>query len=382
MRQPAYIHHRPTGTARVRIAGREHSLGRYNSPESHAKYRALIREWVAVGSPRHNPTSERRTINDLVLAFWRWWAPQYPERSRSRMKGSLRVMRKCFGGTLAAAFDAKALQTVRSRMIELGWCRNEINARVRCIRACFDWAVSEGMFDASVAYSLRAVKGLRAGRSAARESEPVRPVSESIVEETLKHVTPTIAAMVRLQLLTGMRPGEVCAMTTGEIDTSGAVWLYVPRRHKTSHHGKGRTIAIGPRAQAVLAPFLSPALEQPVFKPFRSAQESRESRAAARKTPLARGNRAGTNRRAAPKRKPGGRYTTTAYRQAVTRACRRAGLPEWTPNQLRHTRATQVRKSHGLDAAGAMLGHAKVETTQVYAERDLGLAVQVAADMG
>jgi integrase len=60
--------------------------------------------------------------------------------------------------------------------------------------------------------------------------------------------------MVEVQALTGMRPGEVWCMTTGQIDRSGDVWLYIPTRHKTVDLGRDRVIPLGPRAQEVLKP--------------------------------------------------------------------------------------------------------------------------------
>jgi integrase len=58
--------------------------------------------------------------------------------------------------------------------------------------------------------------------------------------------------MVQVQLLTGMRPGEVCRLCPAEIDKSGPVWIYRPRRHKGDWRGKERAIAIGPKAQEIL----------------------------------------------------------------------------------------------------------------------------------
>jgi hypothetical protein len=54
----------------------------------------------------------------------------------------------------------------------------------------------------------------------------------------------------------------------------------------------------------------------------------------------------------------------------------------WVPNQFRHTYAIAARKAFVLEHAGAALGHAKMSTTEVYAERDWGLAVEVAARIG
>jgi integrase len=57
-------------------------------------------------------------------------------------------------------------------------------------------------------------------------------------------------------------------------------------------------------------------------------------------------------------------------------------VPTWTPNQLRHTFATEVRKRYGLESAQVLLGHQRCDVTQVYAERNLDLALKVAAEVG
>jgi integrase len=96
----------------------------------------------------------------------------------------------------------------------------------------------------TVHQSLQTVSGLRKGRSTAREAEPVGPVPEELVEKTLPHLSPQVAAMVRLQLLTGARPGEVVAIRPCDIERpEGAeVWVYRPLEHKTEHHDRQRTI--------------------------------------------------------------------------------------------------------------------------------------------
>lgn len=54
----------------------------------------------------------------------------------------------------------------------------------------------------------------------------------------------------------------------------------------------------------------------------------------------------------------------------------------WSPNQLRHAAATEIRRRYGLEAAQVILGHSRADVTQVYAERDQGLAVEVMAKIG
>jgi integrase len=76
------------------------------------------------------------------------------------------------------------------------------------------------------------------------------------------------------------------------------------------------------------------------------------------------------------------RYTSSTYRQAVVRAAERASVRPWTPHQLRHARATEIRQKHGLEAAQAALGHGHIDTTQIYSSKLLELAKTIARDMG
>ena len=57
-------------------------------------------------------------------------------------------------------------------------------------------------------------------------------------------------------------------------------------------------------------------------------------------------------------------------------------MPRWSPNRLRHTAATEFRKQFGLESAQVVLGHAKPNTTLIYAERDLKKAAAVMAEVG
>jgi len=49
---------------------------------------------------------------------------------------------------------------------------------------------------------------------------------------------------------------------------------------------------------------------------------------------------------------------------------------------LRHSRGTEVRKIYGIEAAQVVLGHARADVTEVYAEKNLELAMQIAKETG
>ena len=66
----------------------------------------------------------------------------------------------------------------------------------------------------------------------------------------------------------------------------------------------------------------------------------------------------------------------------MQRAAAKAGMPPWSPNQLRHAAATAVRRAYGLEAAQLILGHQRADTTQIYAERDFSRAREIMRVVG
>ena len=75
-------------------------------------------------------------------------------------------------------------------------------------------------------------------------------------------------------------------------------------------------------------------------------------------------------------------YDDNSYRRAVQRACQKAGVPMWSPKRLRHTRLTEIRRTHGLEASKACAGHREIGVTQHYAEQDQQLARKVMLEQG
>ncbi len=278
---PSYLLHKPSGRARVRLNGRDIYLGAYGTPESREAYHRLVAAWERNGreSPPQNADLTVRelslradqqsrgggdlSVNELVLAYVRHAELYYRKNARQThevqtVKAAMKRLTAVYGLAPAVDFGPLALKAVRQHMMdEGGLSRGSINRYVGHIRRMFRWAVSNELVPASAVHALEAVDALKRGRTSARESPPVKPVAQSHVESVLPHVSRQVGAMIRLQLLTGMRPGEVCLMRVCDIDMGGSIWLYRPADHKTAHHDAQREIALGPRAQAILKPFLS-----------------------------------------------------------------------------------------------------------------------------
>ena len=297
------------------------------------------------------------------------------------------------------AFGPRLLKAVRQEMIEADLCRTQVNKRVGQIKRMFRWAAEEQLAPPSVWYGLQAVMGLKRWRSGARESEPVRPIAEFWVRKTMGFLPPTVAAMVELQMLTAMRPGELCIIRPMDVDRRGKVWLYTPASHKTAYHGHRRVVPIGPRGQAILGLFLTRPPEDYCFAPHEAQAQRNAVKRANRKTPVQPSQR--NRRKPNPKQFPGERYDSDSYRSAIEYAIAAANkairnqaaaegrevgeaelVPHWHPHQLRHTAATLVRREMGLDAARTLLGHRSLGITDTYAELDQALAVEAARKLG
>jgi integrase len=408
---PKYRHYKPKDLAVVRIRGKDHYLGKFGSEASRQKYRRLIAELLAAPSPAaptlgRNDPGTGPTVNELLVAYWDRHVTSYyvkdgrPTSEQGNIRQALRFLRRLYGPSPAKDFGPRALTLVRAAMIDAGRCRKLINKDVHRIRQMFRWAVAQQLYPGTALHDLLAVAALEKGRSAARERPPVAPVPEAVVRATLPHLSPQVAAMVRLQLLTAARPGEITAIRPRDVDRSDpACWVYRPGSHKTEHHGRARVVLLGPRAQQVLRPWLDRDPGAYCFSPA----EVVAGREAARKPGPTRGAS-----RPAARPKPGGCYTKDSYRVAIARACDRAfphptlarlrrkdltaeqraelwswrRAHRWHPHRLRHTRATEIRRRFDAEAAQTVLGHSKVDTTVIYAERDLARAREVMIAVG
>lgn len=408
---PAMRHHRRSGNARVRIGGIEHWLGPWGSADSRLRYDELIAAWIASGrksveaampvqSPApaavavaevELPTSADVTVGELARA---WIAAIERERAGAHKRASN------WNGAIAAAralrpvaamaakdFGPRALQDVRRRLVDTPFLRKRrlpdgtetfdaiprsrryVNDTIGRVRQLFNWAVGLELIPPERAYALSRVRALPLGQG--RETDRRTEVTAEIVNATLPHLTDEARALVLFIRWTGCRPSEAARLRLCDLhDTDRPIWRYRPPMHKTAHRGQFRDVPIGPQARAILeAHTAGRAADDYVFDPRRS---------------LARvvSNGATIKLRRKASARVGTMFTSNAIRVAIQRAAAAAGVPAWTPYQLRYLRLREIRRDYGPEAARATAGHTRDTMTAHYAPPSWEAAAGAAAASG
>ncbi len=384
---PKYRLHKARDLAVVTINGKDHYLGKYGSAQSHETYAHLLAKWRQGLCP--DAAEEPKTpvtIAELTLAYWEYCRVYYsrdgkPNGRTAVVRCAMQAVNGSYADLEVSNFGPLKLQVVRQKLIDRKLSRRYINDLVFTTVAMFKWAVSQEIIAGSVLTELKSVTGLRKGKTLALDAPPVQPADELVVQKTLEHASPVIRAMLELQLLTGARPGEIRNIRPRYVTMeSNGVWCYRPAHHKSEIHGKDRRIYMGPKAQAILRPYLNRDPDTYCFSPQEAEEARRREQHRKRKTPVQPSQRTRRTRNA--KRRPGEKYTKDSFRRAAIRACEKAGVAVFTPHQLRHTRATALRKRYDLATAQVILGHSDPKVTEMYAERDYERAASIMREIG
>lgn len=382
------IHRHKTGQARVRIEGKDYYLGAYGSEEAETRYRELVGKHLLAAAESPPKRRESATISELLAGYFAHAIEYYrspdgkPTSELAAMRDVLKIIRQELPDDFPCGeFGPLRLKAIRKSLVERGLTRSGVNRRIERIVRIFRWGSENEIIAPETYFALKSVQGLRRGRTTAPETDPIKSVPLADITAAVRKMSPTIRAMVELQLATAMRPGEIVIMRPADVDCSGETWHYRPQTHKTAWRGHERVIRIGPKGRGVLAPWLDGRDPHSFcFSPMEAREAHYKNIRTSRKTKVQPSQV--DRRKKNPIHLPGDCYTTTSYARAVTRACTEAGVEPFSPNRLRHTAATIIRRDFGLEAAQVILGHKHAAVTQVYAERDAALAERVAAEIG
>lgn len=362
------------GRAVVAIPGRgDVYLGApFGSDEAARRYRAMIAEWQATGAvsrPGRDGSQDSPLIVELAADWWeRFVERQCSPSVKGELWAAMKHLRALYDDMPAADFRPVHLITVRERMLESGVSRPVANRYTGKIRRMFKWAATHERIPYEVYARLVGIEPIPASRQDVHDPEPVGPVDDDLYEATIAVMKPETADVLRLMRYSGARPSEILMLRWRHIDmkSNPDLWAYSPPTHKTKWKGKTRVIYFGPRCQEILRRHATTE-DRRLFPIRRDSLRQAVRRATMRAFPHPKISRIRPSLRTMEEREELKRWQQEHF---------------WHPNQLRHTRATELRRLMGLDAAGAVLGHSGLDVTQVYAERDADLARRAAQATG
>lgn len=325
---------------------------------------AAWRVWeenTRIAETRKTRPQECMTVNELCDQFLEWARTYYrkgdgtPTTMVAGVRCSLREFRDLFGRRFVADLEHANMIELRESAIAKGLSRRSVNGRLSMVKQMMAWALEENLVYAQTKAELTQISLLKRGRSRAKEGKAIVAARADEVEAVAASVAPSLGDMIRVHMLTGMRPEEVCAMRWEDIERRDTIWVYRPRTefNKNGWRGHPRAVVIGPRAQHLMS--LREGEGEYVFSPKVAQVERFEAMRRARKTKVQPSQ--ACRAKEEPMRSPGDCWTPDTYRRAIQRKCEQLGLERWNPNQLRHNCATEVRRQFGIDAARAVLGH-------------------------
>lgn len=124
MRVPSYRMHviGKHRYARVTINGKDHMLGDFDSPESHAKYSRLIYEYLSTNrSKSFGAKSSELQLKHALLEYAEFAQGYYRESSEfQNLKPIIRLMRDLYGDMSASEFGVKEFLACRQAIASSG----------------------------------------------------------------------------------------------------------------------------------------------------------------------------------------------------------------------------------------------------------------------
>ncbi len=118
-KKSGYWHHKPSGQAYVRLDGKDHYLGEYNSPESRDRYGELIRGWTLQG----NVDAVTFSVDELALHFLGFAQGHYRKHGQSTNEAQsihavLRLLIAFAGPQSVCDFTPRRFREFRDWLIE------------------------------------------------------------------------------------------------------------------------------------------------------------------------------------------------------------------------------------------------------------------------
>ncbi len=384
------------GYQRIRVDGRDFTLGKPGTRQADERYKAILAAWAEGGGSlpddfkldkkpkkqktlkptQHVPDPNQICVADLLCAAfvnvkeksWRWYLLRRvavclePYANLPAIEFGPRLF-----GQVVETMATTPMQATRNGE-QVPPTKKYVREVSREIKRLFSSAVAREELPPERLVALNSLEELPI--EGARRSKRVKPARQDIVEATCAVLPPVFADLIRFIMLTGCRPSEATGMTPAMIDMTAKPWILKPTHHKNSHRyeeedDEQRLFGIGPKGRKILNRWLAGKGEHDLVFPRSQLNRATTADMIQCETKCDRE-----------------RFDKEDLRRLLNRAIAVAGVPHWTPYQLRHRGLTEIRQAGGRDAAQAQAGHADGSMTERYARPTLGDAAEIIEKIG
>lgn len=336
MRIPRLLHHKRTGWAFVVDPrnGKQVMLGHHGTVEAIDKYRRWVLEFCKQAKVDPAPAASHPKTVGGIMAAWLDSCHDLYRRADGRLTGEYGVCKSAVKAFLEyadrdpASLSGADMIAVRDQLSAKGLSRKTVHEYLGRFLRAMDWAGKRKWIPLETVLGLKHYERLRIGQ--AKASKIVEPIPPLHLLRIYRALTARWRPVMAWHLYTGQRVETALAIRVEDLDRKRHPWIYRPAQHKGLWRGHKLEILIGPRARTVLEKILKKTKEGYLFE-GRSMLKARRYKG--------------------PRQHAG-------YRDAMEVVCRKLGIPQYTPRQIRHSAATWLR-SHGIDEGivGAILGH-------------------------
>lgn len=373
-------------TAYVSVRGHQIYLGKVGA-DAEKNYRLFLIQWANgefTESPVVPQKNEKISLQKLFCEYLKYINSNknVSQSDLNSIKIVIRRVLELFPDLLVENFRPIELDLFRKSMLQSGFnkkiripgklpakyelehrqfSRKYINKSVNRIKTIFSWGIARCLVSPNVHYALKYLTPIAEGETEAIEHEPRGIVDPVDIQKTLDLCPECYADIIRILLLTAMRPSELFRMTVGDIQINNDIWIYTPKKHKTQRKNKQRIIPLGPKVQSILQKNIeNKSPEDFVFSPKNGVRKNPKNHFS---------------------------YSVGVAGRFITRLIRRANengaeIKPWTLYQLRHTKISNVAMAEGEIAAQRIAGHSSLQTTEIYNHSALQETIQLAKKYG
>jgi integrase len=311
--------------------GNQIYMGPWGGVETQTKYAAWLADFVKDMQIIPAIAAAPPTIGHLATR-WLEYCRQTYRRADGKATGEVGICQQAasllmpFADQPIDEFSRAHLISIRDQLVATGLSRSTIKHYISRIVRMFKFGSDREWINSEHILRLEKIPNMRGDQG--RAKKVVRGIPRSHLFKLFRELPTGWKKVFLFHILTAQRVETALSVTADQIDQKRCPWQYVPRQHKGLAKGLDLTILVGPRARAVIKPLM---LAKSFLFPGRSAVP-------------------GTIYR--------GPRQYSGYAAAMERACVRAGIPHYTPRQVRHTAATYlIDRMVPEPIIGAIMGH-------------------------